>query len=169
MRHIYILILMTSFTIQIHGQRILDSIDLKLIKKEKVTENDYLLDSIKIDINKLWLDPDNIKEIYFIKNGDSSIFGETSGTICIISKNKNRKWISLSDIKSETLVSANSKDQTRIDYVIDEKFIQDTSRVMIENSNITKIVILKDDKNGVNRDPPKVTYLITTKLSKQDK
>ena len=160
---------MTSFTIQIHGQRMLDSIDFKLIKKEKVTENDYLLDSIKIDINKLWLDPDNIKEIYFIKNGDSSIFGETSGTICIISKNKNRKWISLSDIKSETLVPANSKEQTRIDYVIDEKFIQDTSRVMIENSNITKIVILKDDKDGVYRDPPKVTYLITTKLSKQDK
>jgi len=167
MRHLFILILMTSITIKMHGQIMLDSTDLKIIKKEKVADNDYLLDSIKIDINKLWLDPDNIKDIYIIKNGDSSKFGETKGTICIISKNKNRKWISLSDIKSQTIDSLNLKKKTAIDYVIDEKYIHDTTGIRIENTNMTKIEILKVDKNSVMHDPPKEVFLITTKLSKK--
>jgi hypothetical protein len=158
---------MTSFSIQLFGQIHHDSLDLKNIKTEKVTENEYLLDSIKIDLKKVWLDPDNIKEIYVIKNRDSSIFGETVGTICINSKKRNRKWICLSDIKSNTIDSINLKNRIQIVYLIDDKFIQDTSNVRIENTCITNIEILKEDKVGVIRDPAKVTYLITTKLSKK--
>ena len=168
MRQIIFTFLILLVVILTQGQTKIDLDKFYKIDSDRY-KNEYFLDSIRIDINKIWLDPDNIKEIYVVKKGDSNIYGQNSGLIYIISKDKKRIWTSLSEIDRQFTDTLKFKTKPSKLFLIDNKVIEDTSNVRLEITNITKIDILKDSETGVLHDPPQIEFLITTKLIKEKK
>src|SRR4051812_25693551 len=71
------------------------------------------LDSVEVDLNKTYINPKNIKEIKTIV-GDRGFVSRLNDTLVITSKNKNHRWVTLSEITNKVI-----KDKLPVNFIID--------------------------------------------------
>ncbi len=125
------------------------------------TPGSYYLDSIEIETDKVYLDPENIKEIKMFKGADSYIWSGSKGAVLITRKRK-QPLCPLADIK----IQSSNKVPLVYKYIINKKLIEDTLGVRIEPTAIKKIEILRNSSNKVDHGFDNSTYiLLTTKDS----
>jgi len=123
----------------------------------------YYLDSVEIDPTKVYLDPENIKDIKVLKGEDSKLFSGSQGVI-VITRKTNRKLSTLGDIARK--FPADSLKQFK--FIIDDKIVTDTSKVRLEATVIKQIKVLRNTDGKVDHGfSQSVDILLTTSLKKK--
>jgi len=129
-----------------------------------VYPGEVYLDSVKINLQKTFIDPKNIRETKVFKGQSAkNISGAIGATL--ITRKKKGEIVSLKVFAATT--RANSKNDT-ITIVVNEQLITEPDNYFIELSSIKKISILNYEKNEIVPDRP-TTMLITTKSYKKKK
>jgi len=143
------------------GQKKLDTAKIKVRHNFK-TQPAYFLDSLYIDIDKTYIDIENIESIIVRRDTFFNTGNLKFGKVFITSKNKNHNWATLADFKVQK--SIKDANQPKV-YIIDGNLITDTTNVRIEVSFIKSIDILNmaDAKGIYHEGPPKTVFVITTK------
>jgi hypothetical protein len=118
------------------------------------------LDSMVIDLNKLYLNPHSIKEIYVLKDADVATKERYKGALSGVFFKKLPKLVLLTSL-------APSKDSTkRKMYVIDGAVIFDVAGVKIDSLNVKTLTVIDTEKLSTFNTfcaPPSFIYIITTK------
>jgi|GEM_PF-3800397 len=131
-----IILLLLVFPIALFGQVKLDTSKIKKRYGFK-TSPTYFIDSVKMDMSKTYLDPDNIESIKVIKE-DREVF--------ITSKNQTHNWVVLSELKVN---NPNYDSALPRLFVIDGHII-DTLTVRLELSSIRALDFLNSATNYGN-------------------
>jgi hypothetical protein len=156
-----LLIIMLPFVSKGQTRTLPDTNKIKISSTFWATPGSYYLDSIEIKTDKVYLDPNNIKEIKMFKGADSYIWSGSKGAVLITRKRK-QPLCPLADIK----IQLSSKVSSVYKYIINKKLIEDTLGVRIESTAIKKIEILRNSSNSVDHGFDNSTYiLLTTKDS----
>lgn len=135
---------------------------IKISKRVTVEVGGFYLDSVKIDMDKTLLDPDNIREVRVFKGDDAKTQSGAKGATLITRKSK-AKLSSLESIVSAAKAgNANLKDAKEIQVVINGKVVSNIEGYQIEKSAITKTDILIADKKDKVKGSA-ATISITTK------
>ncbi len=117
------------------------------------------LDSVAIDINKTFLDLDNIQSVETQGGKQSAVYSHAPKAVFITRK------------VPEQLKKLNTiyvRDSISIKFVVDGSYIEKPGEYLIETSCIKGISVL-DTTKGVLHDPPSITLLITTRKEKKNK
>ena len=122
------------------------------------------LDSIKIDIAKTFLDPDNFKDVRSYKGDQAQIHSGTTGVI-LITRKKNTKLKSLKDFIAKAR-SGTIKDVPKVNVVVNGSLIENFEGYFIENSAIKEISVLNNAKKNTDHLHRTPTIVITTKQVK---
>lgn len=118
------------------------------------------LDSVEIDTAKTYLDIDNILETKAIHTRSNEVYSTHRYAALIIRKVPN-KLVSLGELSTRIA----PKDSVR--YIINDKYITDTSNVRIEVSGIDSINVIREAEGSVIREPKPVIINIKMKYFTQ--
>jgi hypothetical protein len=129
-----------------------------VINKRGFYAGSVYLDSVKVNIEKIFPDPDNILEVKSYSGSQSDIYSHAPNAMFIT--RKEQKDLTL-------LYDFYRKGANPIKFVIDSKYIQNPFNTYIETLCITAITIL-DTFGGAMHDPPSTQLIITTKRNYQD-
>lgn len=138
-----------------------DSTKIKVSETFWAKPDKVYIDSIEMDLNKTFLDPNNVEKAFtFIQNAQSLHY---SKSVALITRKKKVGFVSLADL----LTNLSIKKSTNIRFVIDGKPIIDTTDIRFEPSVIKKINVFKNSSNrvdhGYSRD---VEIVVTTQWRK---
>ncbi|KOS06177.1 hypothetical protein AM493_09140 [Flavobacterium akiainvivens] len=114
------------------------------------------LDSVAIDINKTFLDPDNIQSISFGVASQDSIQGAPKAVY--ISRKVPSPLTKLSTVYV--------KDSVHVKFLVDDSYIEKPEEYLIETSCIKSVSVL-DNTKGVTHNPPSIILHITTRKEKE--
>ncbi|MFP9099172.1 hypothetical protein ACLI09_08970 [Flavobacterium sp. RHBU_24] len=121
------------------------------------------LDSVKIDVDKTYLNPKNIASVNKILGTDSQIYRSTNGITFITRKMKDN-LISFAEVISSVRKSSKIYEAEKNNLVVNGVLIQNPEEYLIETTYIKKLEILKDEPklkgDHLYRNP---TIRITTK------
>jgi len=150
----------------IHGKSITDTAqEIKISEGLTAKEGEFYLDSIKVDMSKIYLDPDNIKNIRAFTGEKAKIYSH-SGSVTLITRKNPVPLVLIQEMvdnyKRDTLKDVDVK----VNVVIDGNLISEPLGAAIEASTILEISILRDSKEGPVRDPRAPTIIIRTKNQK---
>ncbi|SIR50519.1 hypothetical protein SAMN05421545_3961 [Pontibacter lucknowensis] len=137
-----------------------DTSKIKVSNTFWVKPGSYYLDSVEIDLKKVYLDPENILEVKSVKGTDSYLFSGSRSATLYTRKVKD-PLISLADIKIENYPA----DSKRIRFLIDGKLIEDTTGIKLETTTIKRIEVLRHSKSKAAHGYENLTQiLISTKI-----
>jgi hypothetical protein len=91
------------------------------------------LDSVRVDLTKTYLNVQNIKDIHVVIVSDS-----INGNIYITSNDPNHSFLTLADM----IKQSNLKGSIVL-FIIDDKIINDTTKIRIDSSVIKKVTVTK--------------------------
>lgn len=118
------------------------------------------LDSVEIDTAKTFLDMENILETKAIHTRSNEVYSTHRFATLIIRKVPN-KLVSLGELSTRIA----PKDSVR--YIINDKYITDTSNVRIEVSGIDAVSVVRQAEGSVIREPMPVMINIKMKYFTQ--
>ena len=139
----------------------------KIVISKKLTAypGELYVDSVKVNMDKTFLDPTNIKEYKVFKPEGSKDKKDAKGATLITRRSK-IKLMSLAEyVKSLQTTATELKDAKRILVQIDNKLITDFSGYKIEKSTVTDVYYKTD---GTKKDK-EVTIVVSTKAAKKKK
>lgn len=144
--------------------------DSIVIKNRIYYAGETYLDSIKIDMDKTYLNPKNIKLVHLERGKEAEIHATRKGGIIFITRKKDYKLLPLDGITLAVRKSHNIPENEKINPVIDGTLIKNPKGYFIEENYIKKIEILTSSpeiRNSHMGHPP--TIIITTKSGKKKK
>ncbi|MDT3404810.1 hypothetical protein [Mucilaginibacter terrae] len=117
-------------------------------------------DSMVVEMDKLFINPKNVKEVFVLKDPSSELSRSHRGANLIMTFKKKPKFVALNNLKVDSI----EKKSSRISYIIDGGFISDTTGVKIDILNIKKLdALFTGDMPGLYVNQTGTVYLITTK------
>ena len=119
------------------------------------------LDSIRIDIAKTFLDPDNIKDIRSFKGPQAQIHSGTNG-VTLITRKKNTRLKSLKEFIAKAR-SGTIKVVPKVNVVVNGNLLENLEGYFMEISAIKEICVLNNSKKNVDHLKRTPTITITTK------
>jgi len=117
-------------------------------------------DSMVVEMNKLFINPKNIKQIYVLKDISPEMLKNNRGAAFTIYLKKASRLVALNSIRIDSL----TKKSPRVMYVVDGEHVADTVGVKIDILNIKKIDgFFTGDYPNLYVNQTGIVYLITTK------
>jgi hypothetical protein len=130
--------------------------DTITLNKMQFITGEVYLDSVWVDMDKTFLDPDNILEVRSYAGDGAYVYSHAPRATFITRKEKT---------ELTRLDNFYKKDLYPIKFIVDGKNIQNPSEIYIETSGISGVTILNATQ-GVMHDPPSITLIITIKADK---
>ena len=123
------------------------------------------IDGEEVILEKTIIDPNHIDSINVVKKKSGEVFGNSSGYIYIYTKKK-AKLVSLSLLLEMSPI----KDSMPVKFIIDGKFIEDTSGYRIEPWSIATVDYMKKGTPGNDHVFENIQYIhiLTTYRKKEE-
>jgi hypothetical protein len=165
MKNILLIVLLSSplvCTGQVHT--LPDTRRIKIAESVWAKPGTCYLDLVEVDLSKIYLDTENVEDMRVIKGEDAKLWSGAKG-VTVITRKKKKELLTLGHIADK--FPADSLKSFR--FIIDDKFVADTSGIRLEDTVIKNIRILGNAIGKVDHGfSQSVDILLTTTLNKKD-
>ena len=157
-------IILINLNSALYGQVRRDTTKIKVSETFYATPDKFYVDSVETEISKIYLDPNNIKEVMTFKDNEGSL--DYSRVVYLLTRKEKVEYLTLADLYSKL----NIHDSLPVKFFVDGEFLEDTSGVRFEPLVIKKIKVKRNKsyKDGDN-DERIINVLITTQWRRKSK
>ncbi|MFN7494031.1 MAG: hypothetical protein ACK5RG_14020 [Cyclobacteriaceae bacterium] len=165
MKNIFLIVLLSSplvCTGQVHT--LPDTSRIKIADNVWAKPGTCYLDLVEVDLSKIYLDPENVKDMRVIKGEGAKLWSGAKG-VTVITRKEKKELLTLGYIADK--FPADSLKSFR--FIIDDKFVADTSGVRLEEAVIKNMKVLRNATGKVDHGfSQSVDIFLTTVLNKKD-